>query len=289
MTSLGFYQAKYFSRSSRIGDKMYTDIFNAINPNLRTHDTRTTQKLLNLISGIEHVRYDICKNHCICYAGYPNARACPICNTPRHQLNGKPWDTFDYLPITHRIKLFMSHPSYAKKFHQYPYKLWKSRQPGILRDIWDGKLCDYLRHTRLLDHKRGDLGFFFSTDGVKLFSRGYFAVWPLILVNYNLPPSERFKEENLIIFGVIPGPKQPNGMNSYLRPLIDEFKILEKGIEVWDAILSAQRILHAYILVVGGDQPAREKLMGMMGQNSNSHCCYCLIKGVHNKHTYCPF
>ena len=78
-------------------------------------------------------------------------------------------------------------------------------------------------------------------------------------------------------------------MNSYLRPLINEFKILEKGIEVWDAILSAQRILHAYILVVGGDQPAREKLMGMMGQNSNSHCCYCLIKGVHNEHTYCPF
>ncbi len=49
---------------------MYTYIFNAINPNLRTHDTRTTQKLLNLISGIEHVRYDICKNHCVCYAGY---------------------------------------------------------------------------------------------------------------------------------------------------------------------------------------------------------------------------
>ena len=43
-----------------------------------------------------------------------------------------------------------------------------------------------------------------------------------------MPREERYSSENIILTGVIPGPKKV--MNSYLRPLVDELKQLWGGI-----------------------------------------------------------
>ena len=48
-----------------------------------------------------------------------------------------------------------------------------------------------------------------------------------MLINANLPSSKRVKKENLLISSVIPGPNQPKDFNSFLRPIVDELKILE--------------------------------------------------------------
>jgi hypothetical protein len=48
-----------------------------------------------------------------------------------------------------------------------------------------------------------------------------------MFINSNLSPSERFKKQNLLISLVIPGPKQPKNFNSFLRPVVDELKMLE--------------------------------------------------------------
>jgi hypothetical protein len=45
-------------------------------------------------------------------------------------------------------------------------------------------------------------------------------------VNLNLPPEIRVKKENMILCGFIPGPQNPKDLNSFLRPLIDEFLVL---------------------------------------------------------------
>ena len=50
----------------------------------------------------------------------------------------------------------------------------------------------------------------------------------LYLVIANLPRSERYKLENVMIVGVLPGLREPKkNMNSYLKPLVNE---LWKGI-----------------------------------------------------------
>ena len=48
-----------------------------------------------------------------------------------------------------------------------------------------------------------------------------------MFINANLVPSERVKKENLLISLIIPGPNQPKHFNSFLRPVIDELKLLE--------------------------------------------------------------
>ena len=79
-------------------------------------------------------------------------------------------------------------------------------------------------------------------------------------------------------------------MNSFLRPLINEFKQLEKGIEVWDASKGETRTLYSFILAISSNQLAREKIIGIIGEGSLSYCCYCHAKAVYSsKHNYCPF
>ena len=55
-------------------------------------------------------------------------------------------------------------------------------------------------------------------------------VWPIILLNLNLPSFQRIEAENMILVGVIPGHKSPWDIDSFLRPLMDEMKLLLKGI-----------------------------------------------------------
>ena len=70
------------------------------------------------------------------------------------------------------------------------------------------------------------LAFYPSTDGVCLFRKDKQTVHPLILINYNLHPPNR----NVIYLGVVPGPKKPSDLHSFLRSVVDEFKLLVAGV-----------------------------------------------------------
>ena len=53
-----------------------------------------------------------------------------------------------------------------------------------------------------------------------------YSVGGIYLVIQNLPRDERFKEENVILIGCIPGPNEPHlSIDSYLLPLIEELKL----------------------------------------------------------------
>ena len=49
----------------------------------------------------------------------------------------------------------------------------------------------------------------------------------MMFINANLSPDIRVKKENLLVSAVIPGPNQPQDFNSFLRPIIDELKLLQ--------------------------------------------------------------
>lgn len=50
----------------------------------------------------------------------------------------------------------------------------------------------------------------------------------------NLPRAERYRKENIILVGIIPGPKEPKKeqINNYLRHLVDELIELYNGIKM---------------------------------------------------------
>ena len=52
----------------------------------------------------------------------------------------------------------------------------------------------------------------------------------MYLTVQNLPRNIRFKEENVLLVGVIPGPSEPElAMNAYLSPLVELKARLGKG------------------------------------------------------------
>ena len=55
-------------------------------------------------------------------------------------------------------------------------------------------------------------------------------MYPVIL---NLPCSIRFKQENVVLVGIIPGQSEPAiSINSYLSPLVSDLLDLWKGVQL---------------------------------------------------------
>ena len=180
----------------------------------------------------------------------------------------------------------------ARQLVEYHYGIeTRTKETSILEDFWGSKLDQNLRERGLFGTDT-DLGFLFSTDGIKVYkSRVEFHTWPIMLVNLSLPPSERFKRRNCLFMGSIPGPDDPKDLNSFLVPLIEELRQLQEGIPgVWNAYRKEYFTLKAHICVIGSDIPARETLMQTLGRESYQYCTYYKVTSCRgNKYIYCPF
>jgi hypothetical protein len=125
-----------------------------------------------------------------------------------------------------------------------------------------------------------DVALAMSTDGVELFRKGKkHQVWPIVLQCYNLAQEQRFQEENIICSGVIPGPRKPKDIDSFLYPLIQELKILHHGVTAYNGATKSDFSLCAHVITVTADMHARDMLMGLAGYNSRHYCNYCTIRG----------
>ena len=68
----------------------------------------------------------------------------------------------------------------------------------------------------------GNLGFMLNVDWLQPYEHSQYSVGVLYTSILNLPLSEQYKLENIIVVGCIPGPSEPHSMNSYLKPMVDE-------------------------------------------------------------------
>ena len=106
------------------------------------------------------------------------------------------------------------------------------------------------------------------------------SAWPIILINFNLPPEIRTRLENIIPIGVIPGPTSPKDLDSFFFPFVRECAILAHGVHTYDAETRSYFNLHAYPIAFSGDLPAMSKLLCLKGHNGRTPCRFCLIHGV---------
>ena len=121
-----------------------------------------------------------------------------------------------------------------------------------------------------------NLALMLNCDWFQPFERSCYSVGVLYLVILNLPRSMRFKPENIIITGILPGPKEPNQkeMNTYLRPLVKELNSL------WTdgfAISHNSKEVNIFVDLIATvcDIPATGKLGGFCGHNSHLACWKC--------------
>ena len=75
-----------------------------------------------------------------------------------------------------------------------------------------------------------------ATNGVNPFGlrSKKWSTWPIVLVNYNIPPWMSINKGHLVLSLLIPGKRKVKDMSVYLAPLIDELYNLWNGVQVVD-------------------------------------------------------
>lgn len=276
-------------------------------------DGRSFYAALKERTGFQSVQYDCCRNSCVSFSQYPDADRCPEPSCRRERWRDmenrkNPYKTHLYFPIRHRLMLWFTSRFMSNLLTTYRRKatvmgLGQSRRKSnsrSLTDVWSGQIYRSLREKGFFGDDR-DLGFCCGFDGTKAFkTRRDRHVWPIILTCLNLPPEIRFKRKNVLVSGFIPGPKGPKQLDTFLKPLVDEFDLLTNdGVPgVWDAghelsnrVGGKRRkdfTLKAHLVLVTTDMPARVKILHSMGFHSISYCEYCQIKGLSYGGIHCP-
>ena len=86
---------------------------------------------------------------------------------------------------------------------------WKNRKKreNYYADIYDGKIWEENLHFLSKDNH---FGLMLNVDWFQPFSSKTYSVGVIYATIMNLPREERFKKENVLILGIIPGPEEPD-------------------------------------------------------------------------------
>ena len=241
------------------------------------------------------------------FAGRQRALLCPFKQFPQHPqrrmreecrtpllktvklASGKqmfyPYLTYCYLGIELALRNFLKKPNFLLKCNE-----WRTRsvQSETLQDIYDGNVWTEFQsedHQRFLEDSNS-LGLMLNIDFFQPFKHTTYSVGAIYFAIMNLPRSIRYKSENIILAGVIPGPDEPEGnMNSFLSPLVKELQKLWNGIEI-DCHPNTIKTIRSALLCVACDLPAGRKVCGFLSHSATYGCSKCKKEfpgGVGNK------
>ena len=137
---------------------------------------------------------------------------------------------YSYLPVLISLSGLLS--------RLMPYlNHWKARKPcneaaGKMFDIYDGKIWQKILEYTQSHPDAVCLSLTLNVDWFQPYEHVCESLGAMYLVINNLPRHLRFKSHNIIIVGLIPGPKEPENINPYLGPLVEELKELSSGVTI---------------------------------------------------------
>ena len=188
--------------------------------------------------GLNYHKIHACPNHCMLYwAENKDKEACDICgfsrwavkekedivdnNDPPKSIPKVPANVMRYFPLRPRLQRMFMCKEFSKlmRWHQVERKEdGKLRHPadGVAWKMMDARYPDFSSENRNVR-----LGL--ASDGFNPYRsmNSSYSTWPIVLVNYNLPPWLCMKQENLILSTLISGPDSPkNSIDVHMQLLI---------------------------------------------------------------------
>ncbi|KAG2340482.1 hypothetical protein BDR05DRAFT_977324 [Suillus weaverae] len=190
------------------------------------------------LSGVVLIIHNMCPNTCgeECWDAKKS--------TPQKKVACQTFDTF---PIGLQLQALWLHPDHAKKM------CWCDKRtkdilnqlketdgvPDVYEDILNRK--QYLDACQSGKIKDGNLVLMFLIDGAQLYESKQSDCWIYIWVLFNHAPEERYQKKYVLPGGIIPGPKKPKNLDSFIFPGLHHLHAIQtKGLMIWDGAQKRQ-------------------------------------------------
>lgn len=191
-----------------------------------------------------------------------------------------PMKEYPYQPLSKSIAYLVKKTDFLEACEK-----WRRRMLTIpesyLSDIYDGRVWREFSSDSMGNFLNFPYNYLLTinVDWFQPFSRVQYSVGAIYLVVQNLPREVRYRQENVILVGLIPGPREPSlTINSYLAPLVQELQqAWDTGFTIRDSTNTLVTIRLAISCVVC-DLPASRKVCGFLGHNSTFGCNKCYKK-----------
>jgi hypothetical protein len=218
--------------------------------------------------GLSFQTIHACPNGCVLFWGrYQDSMVCPECLSMRMAKRGNsmvPQKVLRFFPIIPRLKRMFCSPLQAAAM------TWYSRvdpRDTLVCHALQGKAWAHINSSPIFENFADDprnLRLGMATDGINPFSekRSVHSTWPVLLLNYNVPPWMTTKKYFVMLSLLIPGPKSVRGENFdvYIALLVEEFlQLWFEGVLMRDAASwngRASIILRAMVIWTIHDLPA---------------------------------
>jgi hypothetical protein len=256
----------------------------------------SVKQAVSELSGVVPIIHDMCINTCLAFTGpYSDLDNCPRCGEDRWDTKKSKPDkkvarrTFDTFPIGPQLQALWRHPDQANKMRwreEYTKKIFDELKtsggiPDVYEDVLYGK--QYLDACQSGRIKEGDAVLMFSIDGAQLYESKQSDCWIYIWVVFDHAPDERYKKKYILPGGIIPGPKKPKNLDSFIFPGLHHLRAIQtEGLPIWDGAKKSLFRSNPFLFVATADGPGMAFLTGLVGHHGRFACrLYCGLPGRH--------
>ncbi|XP_074336927.1 uncharacterized protein LOC141674102 [Apium graveolens] len=256
--------------------------------------------------GLDYQKIHACPNDCMMYWGEnlnltkykisgvsswklpKNRTDAPVSPDLEEKKSKVPAKVLRYFPLKPRLQRLFMCKDYSKLMTWHALERTKDGKLRHPADAEGWKSMDANRPNFVADPRNIRLGL--AANGINPYRSMNIShsTWPIILVNYNLPPWLIMKPENLILSTLVPRPVYPgNDIDVYMQPLIAELKELwEVGLQTYDAYADETFMLRSSLLWTISDFPGYAILSGWStkGKLGCPNCHYC-TSSLYLKHS----
>lgn len=297
----------YMSMAGKASEAAYTEVREAIHrrfnapstPNQEPTDpvnmlsAYSIKKLLTELTGITAIHDDMCIEGCLAYTGpFEELTQCPKCGTSRYcpNPNARKKKQAPQVPRQHMITIPLGPQLQAMRLSEegakaMGYRARKLAEMGLEEDE-DGDLPVYDdllsgSHIRdLADNQEmteDDIMVGFSFDGAQLYRNKESDVWVGVWIVYDLHPTLRYKRKHILPALIVPGPKKPSNLDSYLFRSFHHLSALQRensnrGIKAWDALKRAVILSRIFFVLGMADTVGLTDLDGRTGHHAAHPC-----------------
>jgi hypothetical protein len=208
---------------------------------------------------------------------------CDYCYDNRYDVTGRPLGKIKVMSIGDIVSKLLANPSTRQKLR---YRHEREETPGVIEDFFDGQVYQQYKNDGKFDNP-DDIAVALFTDGFVNEKRGnrLFTMVHLIILNYN--PEVRYQDNHHYQLAILPGPKKPVSINSFLLPIVAELNYLSTyGMVVKNNGVEICRS-KVHLVIASGDIPAVNDISKVAPHTSKFGCRICTTEGVHpDNHPY---